>query len=163
MSNLGQWEKEALFPSSDFIAKNRLARECSQSVSPVIIPGVIPVVDRQFKEDRTPSPLWALSYYLDCMQDLWGARSLLFISFKNGWDTDWYSNTDMSHKNDKKIMQNISSLSCNPSAPQSHSTISSYYLTIYVTSTGSLAFICSFFLSWVGCQQPPETVIVISL
>ena len=34
-SNLGQWEKVALFPSSDFIAKNQLAREGSQSVSPV--------------------------------------------------------------------------------------------------------------------------------
>ena len=28
--NLGQWEKVALFPSSDFIAKNQLAREGSQ-------------------------------------------------------------------------------------------------------------------------------------
>ena len=27
VSNLGQWEKVALFPSSDFIAKNQLARE----------------------------------------------------------------------------------------------------------------------------------------
>ena len=35
VSNLGQWEKVALFPSSDFIAKNQLAREGSQSVSPV--------------------------------------------------------------------------------------------------------------------------------
>ena len=34
VSNLGQWEKVALFPS-DFIAKNQLAREGSQSVSPV--------------------------------------------------------------------------------------------------------------------------------
>ena len=33
VSNLGQWEKVALFPSSDFIAKNQLAREGSQSVS----------------------------------------------------------------------------------------------------------------------------------
>ena len=37
VSNLGQWEKVALFPSSDFIAKNQLAREGSQSVSPVTI------------------------------------------------------------------------------------------------------------------------------
>ena len=35
VSNLGQWEKGALFPSSDFIAKIQLAREGSQSVSPV--------------------------------------------------------------------------------------------------------------------------------
>ena len=37
VSNLGQWEKVALFPSSDFIAKNQLARGF-QSVSPVTIP-----------------------------------------------------------------------------------------------------------------------------
>ena len=30
VSNLGQWEKVALFPSSDFIAKKQLARECSE-------------------------------------------------------------------------------------------------------------------------------------
>ena len=29
VSNLGQWEKVVLFPSSDFIAKNQLAREVS--------------------------------------------------------------------------------------------------------------------------------------
>ena len=33
VSNLGQWEKVTLCPSSDFIAKNQLAREGSQSVS----------------------------------------------------------------------------------------------------------------------------------
>ena len=38
VSNLGQWEKVALFLSSDFIAKNQLAREDSQCVSPVTIP-----------------------------------------------------------------------------------------------------------------------------
>ena len=46
VSNLGQWEKVALFPSSDFIAKNQLAREDSQSVSPVTIPALITIVDR---------------------------------------------------------------------------------------------------------------------
>ena len=40
VSNLGQWEKVALVPSSDFIAKNQLAREGSQSVSPVTIPAL---------------------------------------------------------------------------------------------------------------------------
>ena len=46
VSNLGQWEKVALFPSSDFIAKNQLAREGSQSVSPVTIPALTTIVDR---------------------------------------------------------------------------------------------------------------------
>ena len=65
VSNLGQWEKVALFPSSDFIAKNQLAREGSQSVSPVTIPALTTIVDRQFKEDRTLCPVRALRYYLD--------------------------------------------------------------------------------------------------
>ena len=65
VSNLGQWEKVALFPSSDFIAKNQLAREGSQSVSPVTIHALTTIVDRQFKEDRTLCPVRALRYYLD--------------------------------------------------------------------------------------------------
>ena len=62
VSNLGQWEKVAWFPSSDFIAKNQLAREGSQSVSLVTIPALITIVDRQFKEDRTLCPVRALRY-----------------------------------------------------------------------------------------------------
>ena len=65
VSNLGQWEKAALFPSSDFKAKNQLAREVSQSVSPGVIPALTTIVDRQFKEDRTLCPVQALKYYLD--------------------------------------------------------------------------------------------------
>ena len=53
ISNLGQSEKVVLFPSSDFIAKNQLPREGSQSVSPVTIPALTTIVDRQFKEGRT--------------------------------------------------------------------------------------------------------------
>ena len=68
-----------MFPSSDFIAKNQLAREGSQSVSPVTIPALTNIVDRQFKEDRT------LVYgpeVLDQTKDLRRSRSLFFISFK---------------------------------------------------------------------------------
>ena len=50
VSNQGHWEKVSLFPSSDFIAKNQLAREDSQSVSPVTIPALTTIVDRQFKK-----------------------------------------------------------------------------------------------------------------
>ena len=88
VSNLGQWEKVALFPSSDFIAKNQLAREGSQSVSLVTIPSLTTIVDRQFKEDRTLCPVRALRYYLDRTKDLRGSRSLLFISFKKGHTSD---------------------------------------------------------------------------
>ena len=88
VSNLGQWEKVALFASSDFIAKNQLAREGAQSVSPVVIPALTTIVDRQFKQDRSLCPLCALRYYLDRTKDLRGDRSLLFISFKKGHSTD---------------------------------------------------------------------------
>ena len=47
---LGQWLKVTLFPSSDFLAKNQLAREGSQSVSPVTIPALTTIVNRQFKK-----------------------------------------------------------------------------------------------------------------
>ena len=88
VSNLGQWEKVALFPSSDFIAKIQLAREGSQSVSPVTIPALTTIVDRQFKEDRTLCPVRALRYCLDRTKDLRRSRSLLFISFKKGHTSD---------------------------------------------------------------------------
>ena len=58
-----------MFPSFDFIAKNQLAREGSQSVSPVTIPALTTIVDRQFKEDRTLCPVRALRYYLDRTKD----------------------------------------------------------------------------------------------
>ena len=73
VSNLGQWEKVALFPSSDFIAKNQLAREGSQSVSLVTIPALTTSVERQFKEDRTLCPVRSLRYYLDRTKDLRGS------------------------------------------------------------------------------------------
>ena len=88
VSILGQWEKVTLFPSSDFIAKNQLAREGSQSVSPVTIPALTTIVDRQFKEDRTLCLVRALRYYLDRTKDLRGSQSLLFISFKKGHTSD---------------------------------------------------------------------------
>ena len=88
VSNLGQWEKVALFPSSDFIVKNQLAREGSQSVSLVTIPALTTIVDRQFKEDWTLCLVRALRYYLGQTKDLRGSRSLLFISFKKGHTSD---------------------------------------------------------------------------
>ena len=89
VSNLGKWEKVALFPSSDFIAKNQLAREGSQNrCSPVTIPALTTIVDRKFKEDRTLHPVRALRYYLDRTKDLRGSRSFLFISLKKGHSSD---------------------------------------------------------------------------
>ena len=73
VSNLGQREKVAMFLSSDFIAKNQLAREGSKIVSPVTIPALSTIVDTQFKEDRTLCLVQALRYYLDRTKDLRGS------------------------------------------------------------------------------------------
>ena len=53
-------------------------------MSPVTIPALTTIVDRQFKEYSTLRPVRALRYYLDRTKDLKGFRSLPFISFKKG-------------------------------------------------------------------------------
>ena len=45
-----------MFLSSDFIDKNQLAREGSQSVCPVAIPALTTILDRQIKQDMTMCP-----------------------------------------------------------------------------------------------------------
>ena len=57
-------------------------------MSPVTIPALTTIVDRQFKENRTLCPVRALRYYLDRTKDLRGSRSHLFISFKKGHTSD---------------------------------------------------------------------------
>ena len=57
-------------------------------MSPVTIPALTTIVDRQFKEYRTLHPVRALRYYLDRTKDLRGSRSLPFISFKKGHTSD---------------------------------------------------------------------------
>ena len=84
MLNLGQWDKVALFPSSDSIVKNYLACKGTQSVSPVIIPALTTIVDKQFKEDGSLCPVCALRYYFNRTKTLGGDLSHLFISFKKG-------------------------------------------------------------------------------
>ena len=57
--------KGCFFPSSDFIAKNQLAREGSHNMYLVTIHARTTIVDRQFKEDRTLCPVQTLRYDLD--------------------------------------------------------------------------------------------------
>ena len=80
--------KVALFHSLDFIDKNQLAKEGSQSVTPVTIPALTTIVGRQCKEYRILCPVRALRHYFDRTKDLRGSRSLLFISFKKGHTSD---------------------------------------------------------------------------
>ena len=57
-------------------------------MSPVTIPALTTILDRQFREDRTLCPVRALRYYFDRTKDLRGSQSLLFISFKKGTTSD---------------------------------------------------------------------------
>ena len=57
-------------------------------MSPVTIPALTTILDRQFREDRTLCPVQALRYYFDRTKDLRGSQSLLFISFKKGTTSD---------------------------------------------------------------------------
>ena len=86
--NLGQWEKVALFPSSDFIAKNQLAREGSQSVAPVTIPALTTIVDRQFMEDRTPVSGTGPEVLFGSNQRPKRVSIPIFTSFKKGHTSD---------------------------------------------------------------------------
>ena len=74
--------KGCFVPLFRFHSQKPTTREGSQSVSPVTIPALTTIVDKQFKEDRTLCPVWALRYYLDQTKDL------LFISFKKGHTSD---------------------------------------------------------------------------
>ena len=59
------WYLVQLSSEIPLIAKNQLAREGSPSVSPVTIPALTTIMDRQFKEDRTLCHVRSLRYYLD--------------------------------------------------------------------------------------------------
>ena len=88
------------------------------SVSPVNIPALTAIVDRQFREDRTLCPVRALRYYLDRTKDLRESRSLLFISFKKGHTSDIRPTTLSSYPNKLSyfvINKQINSLGPGPS------------------------------------------------
>ena len=76
---LGDWEQ--LSPSPSFLAKNQLAKEGPQAISPVVIPALKRNQDPQ-DTDTLLCPVRALRCYLDRTKDSRGGRQLLFISFK---------------------------------------------------------------------------------
>ena len=68
------WSKVSLYPSpsflsknqlASFLSKNQLANEGPDSVAPVVIPALAPILDRSLKSDRSLCPVRALRYYLD--------------------------------------------------------------------------------------------------
>ena len=146
LSNLGQWEKVALFPSSDFIAKNHLAREGSQSVSLVTIPALTTIVDRQFKEDRTLCPVRALRYYLDQTKDLRRSQSLLFISFKKGHTSDIKPTTLSSWLKQSRTWSNLKCMTLGPSRPLRPFTVGYRWTKSCKPVTGKLNTFTNFYL-----------------
>ena len=59
------WSKISLYPSPSFLSKNQLAKEGPDSVSPVVIPALAPILDRSLESDRSLCPVRALRCYLD--------------------------------------------------------------------------------------------------
>ena len=45
------WSKVSLYPSPSFLSKNQLAKEGPDSVAPVVIPALVPTLDRSLKSD----------------------------------------------------------------------------------------------------------------
>ena len=70
--------KGYLVPLFRFYSQEPTSKIMFSSVSPVTIPALTTIVDRQFKEDRTLCPVQGLRYYLDRTKDLRGSQSLLF-------------------------------------------------------------------------------------
>ena len=82
------WSKVSLYPSPSFLSKNQLAKEGPDSVAPVVIPALVPTLDRSLKSDRSLCPVRALRYYLDRNSDLRQNKELVFVSFTKGFDKD---------------------------------------------------------------------------
>ena len=81
-----EWSKMSLYPSPSFLTKNQLVKEGPDSVAPVVIPALVPTLDRSLKSDRSLCPVRALRYYLDRTSDLRQNKEV-FVSFKKGFET----------------------------------------------------------------------------
>ena len=82
------WSKVSLYPSPSFLSKNQLAKEGPDSVAPVVIPALAPILDKSLKGDRSLCPVRTLCYYLDRTSDLIQNKELVFVSFKKSFDKD---------------------------------------------------------------------------
>ena len=57
------WSKVSLYPSPSILSKNQLAKEGPDSVAPLVIPALVPTLDKSLKGDRSWCPVRALRYY----------------------------------------------------------------------------------------------------
>ena len=85
---LSDWSKVSFYPSPSFLSKNLLAKEDPDSVAPVVLPALVPTLDKSLKSDGSLCPVRALRYYLDRTSDLRQNKELVFVSFKKGFDKD---------------------------------------------------------------------------
>ena len=106
--------KGCLVPLFRFHSQKPTRKRRFSSVSPVTIPALTTIVDRQFREDRTLCLVRALRYYLDRTKDLRGSPSLLFISFEKGLTSDIRPATLSSYLNKLSYFQ---SMTLGPSRP----------------------------------------------
>ena len=88
ITHQSDWSKVSLYPSRSFLSKNQLAKEGPDSVAPVVIPALAPILDKSLKGDRSLCPVRALRYYLERTSDLRQNKELVFVSFKKGFDKD---------------------------------------------------------------------------
>ena len=49
---------------------------------PVVIPALVPSLDKSLTEDKSLCPLRALRYYVDRTKDLRKGKALVFVSFR---------------------------------------------------------------------------------
>ena len=80
--------KVSLYPSPSFLSNNQLAKEGPDNVAPVVIPALVPTLDRSHKSDRPLCLVRALHYYLDRTSDLRENKELVFVSLKKGFGKD---------------------------------------------------------------------------
>ena len=82
------WSQVSLYPSPSFLSKNQLARDGPASVAPVVIPALVPSLDKSLMEDKSLCPVQALRYYLDRTKDLRQGKDLVFVSFRESFRKD---------------------------------------------------------------------------
>ena len=51
------WPKVSSYPSPSFLMKNQLAKEGPDSVAPIVIPAIVPTLDKSLKTDRSLAPM----------------------------------------------------------------------------------------------------------
>ena len=83
------WKEVTISPSPAFLARNQLASDFPDSLKPVVIPALKPILSSDLTEDMNLYAIRALRHYLDRTSALRKGKNLLFISFKEGFDRDF--------------------------------------------------------------------------